>query len=69
MTQTQRLAKLLQRPKGCTSMDIIREVGTTSPSKRLSEMRDAGWLILKDKVDGTNYHRFKGVPPAKQIDQ
>lgn len=67
MTQTQRLARLLQRRRGCTSMDIIRECGSVTPSRRLSDMREAGWLILRDKVEGENYFRFKGYPPRKQI--
>lgn len=61
MTQLQILARLLKR--GVTSMDIIKHCRTTSPSKRISEMRNLGWTITKKKVAGTNYHVFTGKPP------
>lgn len=63
MTQLQTLAILLKT--GCTGMQIIRECGTTSPSKRLSEMRALGWEIDKRKVSGKNYHVFTGKPPKE----
>jgi len=62
-TQLQRLEKLLI--KGCTSMDIIRECRTTTPSRRIADLRDKGWTITKVKVDGKNYHRFFGKAPKR----
>ncbi|MGL4641247.1 MAG: hypothetical protein ACRCVX_16165 [Shewanella sp.] len=66
MTQLQTLYTLLQRPEGCTGMEIIRECKTTSPSKRLSEARSLGWKIEKRKVSGKNYHTFHGEMPKKE---
>jgi len=60
-TQLQRLEKLLL--KGCTSMDIIRVWRTTTPSRRIADLRDKGWTITKVKVAGKNYHRFYGKAP------
>lgn len=63
MTQLQTLVKLLQRKRGVTSMEIIQACRTTSPSKRISEMRALGWTITKHKMLFKNYHYFKGTPP------
>ncbi len=67
MTQLQTLAKLLKRKRGVTSMDIIKKCFTTSPSKRISEMRALGWTITKTKVKNRNYHIFTGKPPKGNI--
>jgi len=63
MTQLQTLSKLLQRKRGVTSMEIIQSCRTTSPSKRISELRALGWKIEKHKVTGYNYHVFTGKSP------
>lgn len=60
-TQLQLLEKLLL--KGCTSMDIIRVCRTTTPSRRIADLRDKGWTITKVKVAGKNYHMFFGKAP------
>ena len=62
-TQLQRLEKLLL--KGCTSMDIIRVCRTTTPSRRIADLRDQEWDITKVKVPGKNYHMFYGKAPKK----
>ena len=62
-TQLQRLEKLLL--KGCTSMDIIRVCRTTTPSRRIADLRDQEWDITKVKVPGKNYHRFFGKAPKR----
>ena len=62
-TQLQRLEKLLL--KGCTSMDIIRVCRTTTPSRRIADLREKGWDVRKVKVSGKNYHRFYGKAPKR----
>jgi uncharacterized protein YggU (UPF0235/DUF167 family) len=57
MTQNQRIIKLLKRKCGATSMEIIAACGTTTPSKRLSEIR-RDYTVLKVPVLGTNYNRY-----------
>lgn len=44
MTQYYRLAKILTRKRGATSMDIATQARTVSPHSRLAEMRRAGGL-------------------------
>jgi len=63
MTQSQRLAQLLTRKRGVTSMEIISEVGTVSPHRRLADLKEQGWTITKTEVAGKNYHRYFGVAP------
>lgn len=62
-TQYDRLAVLLTRPGGCTMLEVSRVCNSTTPSRRVSDMRDRGWIITKHKVEGKNYHRFFGNPP------
>ena len=66
MSQYTRLGKLLQRKRGVTAMEIIREVGTVCPHKRMSEMKERGWLILRQDVPGQNYGRYFGKPLSKK---
>lgn len=63
MTQHERLAKLLQRDVGVTAFEIIQLVGTVCPHKRLSDLKERGWTIVKQEVPGKNYHRYYGNPP------
>lgn len=62
-TQYDRLERLLTRKKGATAMDIATEVGSTSPHKRLSELRERGWRIWREQVKGKNYGVYFGVRP------
>jgi len=64
-TQLDKLAVLLTRSRGITSYEIIMELGTVSPHKRLSELKERGWTITKRKVNGKNYHRYFGKRPEK----
>lgn len=61
------IAEMISRECGATTMQMIAEARTTSPSKRVSEPRDLGWEITKTPVDGTNYHRFFGKAPAGRM--
>ena len=45
-------------------MEIITACKTTTPSRRISDMRNKGWIITKHKVSGKNYYRFFGDPPT-----
>ena len=63
--QIDKVGQLLQRPGGCTMMEVIKACDTTTPTRRLSDLRDKGWIITKHKVAGKNYHRFFGNPPKK----
>lgn len=63
MTQHEKLGKLLQRKRGVTSLEIIQLVGTVYQHKRLSDLKDMGWTILRQPIEGQEYGRYFGVPP------
>ena len=63
MTQHQRLGKLLQRKRGVTALEIIQLVGTVSPHRRLSDLKEMGWTILRQPIEGQKYGRYFGIPP------
>jgi hypothetical protein len=63
VTQYAKLERLLTRKRGCTAMDIATEVGSTSPHKRVSELRARGWHITKNQVPGKSYCVYRGVRP------
>ena len=62
--QLTRLCKLLTRSKGCTSMEIITECQTTAPHRRLMDLKQRGWAIYSKPVEGRNFLRYFGMPPA-----
>jgi hypothetical protein len=66
--QIDKIGQMLQRPGGCTMMEVIKACNTSTPTRRLSDLRDRGWIITKHKVEGKNYHRFYGQPPKKFAD-
>ena len=63
MTQCKKLGNLLTRKLGVTALEIIMQVGTVCPHKRMSDLKNEGWTILKKKVSGKNYHRYFGSAP------
>jgi hypothetical protein len=62
-TQYDRLAKLLTRKSGATAMDIVEAVGTVCPHKRLSELKERGWRIWREAIEGKSYGRYRGEAP------
>lgn len=63
-SQYQRLEKLLTRKSGATAMEIVSALGTVCPHKRLSEMKERGWHITRQQVNGKTYGRYFGRKPA-----
>lgn len=61
MTQHQKLERLLMRKRGCTSVDICAVLPSVSPHRRLSDLKERGWSILK-KQEG-KLKRYFGTPP------
>lgn len=61
MTQHQKLARLLTRKRGCTSVDICDALPSVSPHRRLTDMKEQGWTILKQQ-DG-KLKRYFGIAP------
>ena len=63
-TQYDRLGAMLQSARGCTAVDIMRNLPSTCPHKRLSDLQAKGWTIRKVK-DG-KLLRYFGKPPKSQ---
>lgn len=63
MTQLKKLGTLLMRKRGVTSLEIIMLCGSTTPTRRMSDMRELGWAITKTRVLGKSYYRYTGKPP------
>jgi hypothetical protein len=61
LTQHQKLARLLTRKAGCTSVEICQALPSVSPHRRLSDMKDKGWVILKKR--GGKLITYFGNPP------
>lgn len=62
-TQLARLEKLLLKKSGTTTVEIAQKLPSTTPTRRLSDMRDRGWTItFKLKEDGVTKIYF-GKPP------
>lgn len=64
-TQHSRMAKLLTKRNGTTAYEIAMNCGTSSPHKRMQELRRKGWTITRKPVYGENYGRYYGKPPCK----
>jgi hypothetical protein len=64
MTQQLKLIKLLTRKRGCTSVDIVNGLPSVTPHRRISDLKDKGWTILKKKQDDGLTVYF-GKPPKK----
>lgn len=63
MKQIQRIEKLLTRRRGATSWEITVEGRTTSPHRRMADLKKRGWIITrKDKGHGVCGVYF-GVKP------
>ena len=62
-TQLARLEKLLLKKSGTTTVEIAQKLPSTTPTRRLSDMRERGWtLTFKLKDDGVTKIYF-GTPP------
>lgn len=57
------LAKLLVKKSGVTSSEIANALPSVSPHRRLTDMKQMGWVILKKKNDGENFYHYFGTPP------
>lgn len=65
-TQYQRMAKLLTRKQGASSLELAQVAPSLSVHKRLSVMRlEKGWVILKRKEPGKLTVYF-GTPPKSK---
>ena len=73
-TQLEIIGHLLERKNGTTCNEMIVNSGTTSPTRRLSDLRYQGWTIvgkwftsysLTDATVHRRYMRFYGQRPKE----
>lgn len=62
-TQCAILEKLLRRKAGVTSLEIIQHCGTVAPHRRLADLKDRGWIIRREQIEGRSYGRYFGQAP------
>ena len=61
-TQLERLKLLLTRKQGCKSYEIVKELPSVTPHRRLADLKEQGWtitFILNDDKTKTYF----GKPP------
>jgi hypothetical protein len=63
-TQYARIARLIQRKRGATTRELIEASGSVCPWKRMAEMRNRGWAIWSEPVEGKTFTRYFGKAPA-----
>lgn len=63
MTKIDKLKKLLQRKRGVTSYEICTLMGTVCPHRRLTDLKEQGWTILRQEIEGQKYGRYFGISP------
>lgn len=63
MKKQEILKKLLTRKRGVTSYEITLKMGTVCPHRRLTDLKEEGWSILRKEVEGKNYGRYFGISP------
>lgn len=64
-TQYDRIASLITRKKGATALEMMQATASTCVHKRMSELRSRGWSIYSKPVEGRNFSRYFGIPPAE----
>lgn len=64
-TQCAILEKLLRRKSGVTSLEIIQHCGTVAPHRRLADLKERGWTIRRESVEGKSYGRYLGEAPKQ----
>lgn len=62
-TQYDSIGRLLTRKKGATVAEIVAATFTSSPHRRMYEMRRKGWQITRKPVPGKTYGTYHGIAP------
>lgn len=63
-TQYDAIGRLLARKNGATVAEIVAATCTSSPHRRMYEMRRKGWAIWREAIAGKQYGRYFGKAPA-----
>lgn len=65
MTQLEKLKLLMRRKQGVTSAEIAKALPSVTPSRRVSDLREAGWTITYKLQDDNKTKIYFGKPPRK----
>lgn len=64
-TQADKLKKLLLRKQGVKSYEIVKELPTVTPHRRLSDLKEEGWTITHKMCDDNKTKIYFGTPPKQ----
>lgn len=62
-TQYDAIGALLKRKKGATVAEIVSATCSSSPHRRMYEMRRKGWRIWREGIPGKSYGIYRGTAP------
>lgn len=58
------IGRLLSRKKGATVAEMVAATCSSSPHRRMFEMRQRGWDIRREPIKGKAHGRYYGKAPA-----
>ena len=61
----EKLKMLIQRKQGVTSAEIAKALPSVTPSRRVSDLRDAGWTITFKYMEDGQRKIYFGKPPKQ----
>ena len=64
MKKQEILKRLLTRKRGVTSFEIATLMGTVCPHRRMTDLKEQGWTILRKEIDGQKHGRYFCVDPT-----
>lgn len=62
-TQLEKLKKLLTRKQGCKSYEIVKELPSVTPHRRLDDLKNQGWTITFTLSKDNKTKTYFGKPP------
>ena len=62
-TQYAVIGNLLKRKGGATVAELVQATCSSSPHRRMYEMRQHGWQIRREPITGKSYGRYYGKAP------
>lgn len=62
-SQYEVIGRLISRKTGATPVEMVKATLSTCVHKRMSEMRNKGWVIRRVPVQGRTFGRYYGTPP------
>lgn len=63
MSQYEVIGNLIKRKRGATVAEMVMATCSSSPHRRLFELRQKGWRIWRESIAGKQYGRYRGIAP------